>query len=490
MKAARSLRQWLVDLVAHLESGGVWAPLQRDTAGQAIIRALHLGPLAQNALAEWPLATRRMRLDDFIAWVRQSLEAGSFVPPSAPQAEVVILPLSQLLARPFAGVVMPACDERRLSAAPDLPGNWTDAERQAMGLPTRADHAEALCAAWNQALQFGVVDLLHRTSDSGGEALLQSPLLLRLLHSSGNVKVDKPPDPRRWRECRTKPVPQPGPRGSALGLRRLSASAYEDLRRCPYRFFALRQLGLKEASELDSELEKRDFGDWLHEVLKDFHEAVLVDPQADRSILIDQCARQSMARRQFSAGEFLPYMAAWPAMRDGYLKWLARHEDAGGRFASAESWHETGLGPLTLTGRIDRIDHIGSPAGGPSAQGGVGAASPAAAGVYLIDYKTEPSARTQSRLRQPLEDTQLAFYAALLPDDSLRAAYLNLGEREGAQDFEHTAVVEARDALIEGILDDMQRIAGGAVLAALGEGSACDYCAARGLCRKDFWTQP
>jgi ATP-dependent helicase/nuclease subunit B len=41
---------------------------------------------------------------------------------------------------------------------------------------------------------------------------------------------------------------------------------------------------------------------------------------------------------------------------------------------------------------------------------------------------------------------------------------------------------------VHGILDDMQRIADGAVLAALGEGAACGFCAARGLCRKDWWT--
>jgi ATP-dependent helicase/nuclease subunit B len=33
----------------------------------------------------------------------------------------------------------------------------------------------------------------------------------------------------------------------------------------------------------------------------------------------------------------------------------------------------------------------------------------------------------------------------------------------------------------------MDRIAQGAPLPALGEGMACEYCAARGLCRKDFW---
>ena len=490
MKASRSLLQWTVDLEAHLQSSGTWEPLQRDAAGQAVIRALHLGPLAQTTLMAWPLASRRLNLDEFAAWVRQTLEAGSFVPPPPRQAQVVILPLSQLLARPFTGVVIPACDERRLSAAPELPGNWTDAERQAMGLPTRLDHAAALGAAWDQALQCGVVDLLHRTSDSAGEALQQSPLLLRLLQAPGGAEIDQPPDPCQWRECQAAPTSQPAPRGSALGLRRLSASAYEDLRRCPYRFFALRQLGLNEASELDSELEKRDFGDWLHEVLKDFHEAALADPQADRVALINQCASVSLGRRKFSAGEFLPYMAAWPAMRDGYLNWLSRHEANGARFASAESWLETGLGTLTLTGRIDRIDRVGTLTDAQPATGDAAATVSDAGSAYLIDYKTESWDRTRSRLREPLEDTQLAFYAALLPDARLRAAYLNLGEREGAQSLEHTAVVEARDVLIEGILDDMQRIAGGAVLAALGEGSACAYCAARGLCRKDFWEQP
>jgi ATP-dependent helicase/nuclease subunit B len=33
----------------------------------------------------------------------------------------------------------------------------------------------------------------------------------------------------------------------------------------------------------------------------------------------------------------------------------------------------------------------------------------------------------------------------------------------------------------------MQGIAQGAALPALGEGVACDFCKARGLCRKDFW---
>ena len=95
---------------------------------------------------------------------------------------------------------------------------------------------------------------------------------------------------------------------------------------------------------------------------------------------------------------------------------------------------------------------------------------------------------TKERVKDPTEDTQLAFYAALVADDTLRAAYVNVGEKSsGTQTVEQPVVVEARDALVAGILDDFARIAQGAALPPLGEGAICDYCAARGLCRKDFW---
>ena len=53
---------------------------------------------------------------------------------------------------------------------------------------------------------------------------------------------------------------------------------------------------------------------------------------------------------------------------------------------------------------------------------------------------------------------------------------------------ETTVVVQARDALVAGILDDFRRIAEGTPLPPLGEGTVCEHCTARGLCRKDFWS--
>jgi ATP-dependent helicase/nuclease subunit B len=105
----------------------------------------------------------------------------------------------------------------------------------------------------------------------------------------------------------------------------------------------------------------------------------------------------------------------------------------------------------------------------------------------VLDYKTESASKTVARVKNELEDTQMAFYAALLPDDTLRAAYVNVSEKE-TKTVEQKMVVLARDALVEGIVSDMQKIAGGSALPALGDGDACLYCNARGLCRKDFWS--
>lgn len=173
------------------------------------------------------------------------------------------------------------------------------------------------------------------------------------------------------------------------------------------------------------------------------------------------------------AAGFLPYRAQWPALREAYLRWLQAHEAQGHRFAQAEVEHRAQAGRWTLHGRLDRIDHD------PDQR------------LLLIDYKTENRQKTRDRVKLPFEDTQLAFYAALLGEPGLRAGYLSLTDgRNGSDDaallVEQNEVLAARDALLEGIVNDLDRIAAGAPMPASGEGSTCEHCAARGLCRKDF----
>lgn len=474
LKGSRTLAAWLRTLRGVLQATGMWDGLQADDAGTKVLAVLRLidpAPAAWDALLAQALwAGQRLDLAEFTAWVNQALEGASFSPAYPRYEQAVILPMSQMLGRPFGAVVLAGCDEVRLNPSPEPPGGWTPPQRAALGLPSR-DALEALTrAAWHNALQTPFGDVLWRTGDDAGETLLPSTLVQLLELDLGAPALA--PDPRAERSVAAAPVLPPLPTGEALPVAQLSASAYEDLRNCPYRFFALRQLGLKPVDELDSAVDKRDFGLWLHEVLKVFHEALATQAGLDhaaRRQLLDGAAQSTTQAQGLPEGEFLPFAAAWPAVREGYLQWLAKHEATGAVFTSAETSHQQRLGDVTLIGRIDRMDTL------PDGT------------VMVVDYKTEPSAKTSARVKEPLEDTQIAFYAALLPHDSLQAAYVNVGERDATRAYAQPEVVEARDALTEGILHDMRRIREGAVLPALGEGGACDYCQARGLCRKDFW---
>ena len=466
LQNSRPLDAWLAQLRGVLRQAGQWDALLRDVAGQAVCDALrlHEGSEADfHALQAW--LSRR----EFTQWVSQTLESASYSPVHPPQAQVVILPLSQLLGRSLAAMVLPGADEVSLPASPEPPGPWTAAQRLLLGLPSRSQLMAASRAAWNHALQLQEVHLLWRQSHNG-EHLMPAAWVQEL--ELGGVR-EQAADMRQPRELLVHPLHGAVASGASLPVTRLSASAYADLRSCPYRFFALRQLGLKEAEELDTAVGKRDFGNWLHETLSHFHLSLHAAPTTDaalRLVLMEAAAEHARHRLDLEPAEFLPFEAVWPQVRQGYLAWLDGHEAAGWVFAEAEEWKEQPLGELTLFGKIDRMDR--DPRGR----------------TQLLDYKTEAAEKTRERLKSGTEDLQLAFYAALLGEGEaeLSAAYVNVGEKGQTDTWPQSQVLELRSLLQAGIAHDVARLHAGEPLRATGDGLACEYCQARGLCRKDF----
>lgn len=437
--------------------------------GSALLACLQLG---EESLSAWQDGTQRSwSLAEFTAWVNQSLEAASWSPEYPYNEQVVLVPLSQLLARPFAAVLLCGCDEQRLPASAPPPGIWTRAQREALGLPSREALDQVQRLAWATALHTPEIDILWRTSDDSGEALMPSTLVQALQAHGLGVDATQ----SAWvKEVAPQLQQAPQPQAQALGVQRLSASAYDDLRTCPYRFFALRILGLQSDDELEQDVDKRDFGIWLHEVLSRFHRQLSNSGDTDPARLAERldAAADAVSKAQGLAhAEFLPFMASWPAVRDHYLGWLQAHQAAGCAFEESELARERSWQGVRLQGRLDRVDR--------SAQGG----------VLVLDYKTESSTRIRERIASPMEDTQMAFYGALLQEQStaaLEGSYLMLSENE-CKAFAQPDMALAVQSLLDGIAHDVQSIAQGAALPALGEGDACTYCAARGLCRKDTW---
>lgn len=462
----RSLAQWQTDLAAALAS----RDLAGDAAGAQLLQVL--------TAAARPLASR-LDFDGFESWVDAALESASFMPErDAAEPAIVVTPLARATLRPFAAVVMPGCDERRLGAPAPPPPLLGDALAVELGLPGVEHARQAERLAFAQLARVPRLDLLRRRLDDD-EPLAPSPLIERLEVLRARAGLDTPagpaPMPRRRLEPRPLARPAPAPRHVPA---RLSMSQVEALRECPYRFHARAVLALAQPEELDDQPDKRDFGTWLHAVLLEFHRTRTPDAlDAEVARLLGIAAAQ---RESFGLDEaaFLPFEAGLEPFARGYVEWQHARDAQGLAWADGEVERARPLpapAGVELHGRIDRIDRAGDGT------------------TVLLDYKTGALQSLRERVRRPLEDTQLALYAFLEGAGGaacapLRAAYVALDERAGIASVEHADVADTAARLAAGLADELARVRDGAALPPLGEGAVCDRCEARGLCRKDDWS--
>lgn len=503
-----TLSECLGCLAEVLTVSGAAASLAADAAGQAVLAALRLPAVDGQAVAEpdpmWlkVAASTRMRLRDLARWVDQTLEGATFMPaPGGEQADLIITPLTRAVLRPFAAVLLPGADEAQLGARGG-DGWLSPVHAVRLGLSTQAVQQQGQWEAFAVLATHPCVIALSRHVRDG-EPVAPSAWLTRWSLAAGwPLGQDLWPEPASCLEhqdirLHLEAPPQPGlsPRGNgaepadALWPARVSASSYERLRQCPYRFFALSLLGLKPLDELEEGLERQDHGTWLHAVLKRFHDdrpAELAPDDPAQDLVRWMAVAQEVAREHglMAAGQsayFLPYQATLERLGTHYIQWLRQHEAQGWRVVDMEATRELelalqeGAPKLKLHGQLDRIDRLIQFEGGQR---------------RVMDYKTGSMSGLKAKLAVPLEDTQLAFYALLSGDDEqapdVQASYLHIDDR-ACTDLPHPDVMTSAQALHDGVIDDFQRIWQGQGMPPLGEGAVCEYCEARGLCRKDHW---
>jgi ATP-dependent helicase/nuclease subunit B len=490
-RARRTLVEWLDALAVALDRAGSLERLRDDAAGRQALGALGLEP-GLDARRRQQLATdlEPMTLVEFTRWIDDLLESETFLPPEPlaangipSPAEVVVTPLARAMLRPFAAVVLPGADDRQLGVMPASDSLLPRAAVEALGLADARARRDAEMLAFAQILRLPRVTLLRRRAD-GADPLGDSPFVerLRLALAGRGAALRAWPDPRVERAVVPAPIAPGAPSVPADRLpSRWSASTFEALRDCPYRFFSRSVLGLREADELDPEIEKRDYGKWLHDVLHSFHRDrdasdASVDIDTARLLAIGAASRESGG---LDEAAFLPFSASFEVLVPRYVEWLHAREAEGASWAEGEielRASPDALEGVELYGRIDRIDRVDD-----------------GRRLELIDYKTGSSSALKAKVRERYEDTQLAFYAALVSAQSelpLRAFYLALDATGGLEQHEHANVAESAQALVAGVADDLRRLRAGAALPPLGQGSVCEHCEARGLCRRDHWTLP
>lgn len=457
------LTVWLARLADSLAKLEAIIPFKADAAGASVLETLD--------------ALRRDLADDgekygfgeWRRWLNLALESASFIDASV-ASPIVLTSLPAARGRLFDAVALIGADARHLPARP-APGLFSQATRAQLGLPTATEDADATTTDLMQLLVQGPA-LISWQAWHNDEPNPASPLVLRLqaLHRAAwdsalpEQAIGVPP---------TQPGPLPGacvrpaPTVAAAQLpRHYSPTAYQTLLDCPYRFFARSVLGIRELDEADDALDKSDYGNALHRILKAFHDSA---PPVERDAALAQLKEISDAElAALPAWTAAAWRSQWEKIQPAYIDaWLA-HASAGWRYESGETDFALphtveGLGEITLHGRVDRVDKKGD-------------------ARYVIDYKTSAAQGLKKKLKAPDEAIQLPFYAWLT---DAAAAYLPINEAPVAA-LELDGETDV-DAISRRLPELLEAIAAGASLPASGIDAACQYCEARGLCRKGMW---
>jgi ATP-dependent helicase/nuclease subunit B len=457
------LAVWLARLADSLARLDAIAPLKADAAGASMFETLDS---LRRDLAD---DSEKYGFSEWRRWLNLALESASFVDASV-ASPLVLTSLPAARGRLFDAVAVLGADARHLPPRP-APGLFSQATRAQLGLPTAADQAAAATVDLMQLLTQGPA-LLSWQAWNNDEPNPASPLVLRLqaLHQAA---WGEPLHTQTSGEPPAHPSPLPGvtvrpaPTVSAAQLpRRYSPTAYQTLLDCPYRFFARSVLGIRELDEADEALDKSDYGNALHRILKAFHDS---NPPPELNAALAQLNAISAA--EFAA---LPTWTAaawrskWEKIQPAYIDaWLV-HTSAGWRYESGESdfavpYTVGGLGEITLHGRVDRVDAKGD-------------------ARYVIDYKTSAAQGLRKKLKVPGEAVQLPFYAWLC---AAAAAYLPINETPVAP-LELDGETDV-DVICRRLPELLEAIAAGAALPAAGIDAVCQFCEARGLCRKGMW---
>lgn len=464
----KTLCDWIAATNQTLDALGMRTALQADAAGSQLIQLL------QDISQDCVQVGHTFSFSEWRAFLNLQLEAQAFVQLNLDK-RVVMLPLNGARLRAFDAVLMVGADAEHLPSQPKETLFFANVVRRELGLATRESRQRQQLRDVTELLSANDCVVLSWQAHKNGEPNPVSPWIERLelcLARAGVAPIAKHDLQIAPRALQAAPVCMPAPSAAQLLPKKLSASGYNSLVACPYQFFATRMLGLSGIDELSDMPEKRDYGDWLHQILAQFHQAGAV-PASERAALLQQISDQVFAHELDKSAAALGYYARWQKAMPAYLDWMAERESQGWHFVLGEEKFEKVLrwadGEITLHGRVDRMDE--------NARGE----------RVVLDYKSTNQLALRDKLKHG-EDHQLPFYG-LLSDTPLSAAlYIPLeASKDKIKEVEAPQFDTWQQTLSEQIVHNMQAIAQGAPLPATGPEPVCQYCDVRGLCRKGAW---
>lgn len=483
-RGTKTLSEWCAGNQQMLLELGWQQTLEQDDAGRQVLQMM------QGIERDCDSVSGQFSFAEWRGLVSLQFERTPFIAPPNDR-RVVMLPLNGAHLRSFDAVFVVGADAAHLPSRPQETLFFSNAVRRECGLVTNQERRQQQLRDFVELLLINHQVIVSWQAQRDGEENPVSPWLAQL--GLGLEQAGLPPFPAHEialerQHASSKIMTQPQPRAAQLAPTTLSSSGYASLRACPYQFFAGRMLRLSAMDELSDLPEKRDYGDWLHAILKTFHDELLQHPDlpdVERQAGLTHISEQLFSRVLKKTPAALGYKVRWSKVIPAYIAWLRERENQGWQFVMGEVWQERQIawesGAITLRGRIDRIDRKDEAGGNRMA---------------VLDYKTKTVTSLKARLKNG-EDHQLPFYGLLAGGehdeknhinsiDSASYVALEL-DKKNINHVEANAFEEWVHALEQAIIGDMQAIQSDVALPAHGAESACQYCEMRGLCRKGAW---
>jgi len=479
--ASNSCLAWLDLLEQDLIDLGMSAGLAQDIAGQQLLASL--SPM--RLLRHHP-----MKQVEWLSLLSSMLEDASYIESNPRQsASVTILPLSATRLRRFDAWVMVGCDDTQLPSLSDSPMFLSAQLKKLLGCKTQ--EAEFI----QQAMDLSQLMTSHQhwrmiwqSVGTTGEPRQPSPWLQRLYVRHPELLKDKLEVPTTSYEAMPISQPKPSLPGDFVKPTSISPSAYRALRECPYRYYVTRLLGLKERSGLEAEVDLSLVGKTLHAALYDFYhglktQALENDNIYERTKLLKQ-RLYAISHKHFKPllevdGRWLAAWIEWETLIPSWIDWHIQREQSGWVFHDGEKQVsfdlQTRFGDIRVSGFVDRLDIHPQE------------------GVEVIDYKFSSKNSITKKKNNLQDDPQLVIYAKAVNEHDMvnrqpttTASWISVKEDDSRVEVDD--LQSEMKELPAQMIADIESLWGGSPMAASAPDSICQYCQARGICRKGMWS--
>ena len=492
-------------LQANLQATGMVQSLEKDSAGKQLLDVLKTFDLSKTQYQEAPI-----RLSEWLSLLKTVIEGASYqeVGKEA-KATLSILPLSSTRMRDFEAVVVVGCDEQQLPAYSEPPLFFSDALNQLLKTSTIAMQFVQQARDLSQLLvSCPNVDLLWQSKSNNGEPLRPSAWIQRLQNQiEWKVKTTQL-SKRTFEAAPMKMAVAHFEEDLPMPLS-MSPSAYKALRDCPYRYYVRSLLGLRKNKEFDEGFDASLAGQTLHKLLKRFYQALKTQEHTNPALKTNSDQRRAWMEQVlsvYSEQEFASLIEGdarvmgalrdWQKQIPSFVDWQLQRELAGWQYFDGEvkvgfdlPFKDADGNPkiIRIEGYADRYD--------------INVDNNKLASV--IDYKNQRFERVKVRAEHILDDPQLLIYARaanegreshkLTGHQVQQAEWVALkadiskGEQKALRSQEVVDMPEMMQQFSEQITEDVEQLWAKKPMQAFAPEGVCQYCEARGICRKGIW---